>query len=103
MLLAATVTLAGCYLSPLQDAPPVVLAEPVRLASNGAPISTGAHGGHSGPLVTDLDGDGKDDLLVGNYRGHVQVYRNVGTKAEPEYRSEGLLQAREQDLYIHNW
>ena len=41
-----------------------------RLSAGGTPIS--APGRNSGPVVTDWDGDGRDDLLVGCGDGSVQ-------------------------------
>jgi hypothetical protein len=81
----------------------VTLAPPVLLQADGAPISTGPYNGHSGPLVADYDGDGKQDLLVGNYKGFIQLYGNVGSKTEPKFESKGLLQAQGKDFYVKNW
>jgi len=39
----------------------------------------------SSPVVADLDGDGKKDLLTGNTNGQLRFYRNVGTDAEPSF------------------
>ena len=79
------------------------LTAPVRLEADGIPIDTGKYIGHSGPLVYDYDGDGKQDVLVGNFRGHIQVYRNVGTKTQPKLEAQGLLEAGEGTLKIKNW
>ena len=43
------------------------------------------------------------DLLVGNFKGHIQVYANVGEVRAPRFESRGLLQANGEDLKIHNW
>jgi len=39
----------------------------------------------SSPVVLDLDGDGKKDLLTGNTEGELLLYINVGTDAEPKF------------------
>jgi hypothetical protein len=79
------------------------LAAPVRLEADGAPVDSGESIAHSGPLFTDVTGDGVPDLLVGNFRGNIQVYANVGQAGAPRFEGRGLLQAAGEDLWIHNW
>ncbi len=58
------------------------LAPPVRLEAAGKPIDTDV--GHAAPFVCDFDGDGTQDLLVGQFGdGLLWIYRNEGTDAEP--------------------
>jgi len=59
------------------------LAKPVRLEAGGKPVDTEV--GHAAPFVCDFDGDGLQDLLVGQFRdGILWIYRNVGSKTKPE-------------------
>ncbi|TMQ32609.1 MAG: VCBS repeat-containing protein [Planctomycetota bacterium] len=59
-------------------------ALPVRLEAAGKPIDTEV--GHAAPLVVDFDGDGKNDLLVGQFgEGILWFYKNIGTNAKPRY------------------
>jgi len=103
-LLFGLVVVSGTSRLRGEDAPAAVaFAAPVRLKAGEALIDTGAHVAHAGPVVVDLDGDTLPDLLVGNFRGHVQVYRNVGTRAESAYADQGLLQADGKDALIPNW
>ncbi|MDT8369866.1 MAG: VCBS repeat-containing protein [Longimicrobiales bacterium] len=46
-------------------------------------------GSRSAPTLVDLDGEGDLDLVVGNERGEFIVYRNRGTRAVPDFESEG--------------
>ncbi len=57
---------------------------PVRLEAAGKPIDVEI--GHAAPYVYDFDGDGKRDLLVGQFGGgKLRIYRNEGTNAAPTY------------------
>ena len=73
------------------------LAPPVAVTVGGVPIDVAADADrdrddNSFPWVSDFDGDGKLDLLVGQHArgkgrgglgGHLRIYRNLGGKAEP--------------------
>ena len=82
---------------------PADLEPPVRLKAGDAYIDSGEFVAHSGPLFWDVSGDGKPDLLVGNFKGRIQVFHNVGTRREPVFEDKGLLQAEGEDVRIHNW
>lgn len=47
----------------------------------------------SSPVVLDLDGDGKKDLLTGNTNGELLFYRNVGTDVAPSFSSYFLIES----------
>ena len=58
-------------------------APPVRIEAAGKPIDTDV--GHAGPFVGDFDGDGINDLLVGQFgEGIHWIFKNEGTNAEPK-------------------
>jgi hypothetical protein len=48
-------------------------------------ILDGSEYGRLYPAFADIDGDGKIDMLVGNWRGRLLVFRNKGTNARPVY------------------
>ncbi len=74
-------------------------APPVRLEAAGKPIDTAV--GHAAPLVVDFDGDGKNDLLVGQFGdGILWIYKNVGTNAQPKYAAGVKFQAGGKDGLI---
>jgi hypothetical protein len=61
----------------------VEFAEPVRLAGGGKVIDTDT--GHAAPFVGDFDGDGVQDLLVGQFgEGVLWIFRNEGSNAQPK-------------------
>lgn len=42
-------------------------------------------GGRASPVILDLDGDGRKDILAGNTYGELLFYSNVGTDEEPSF------------------
>jgi hypothetical protein len=48
-------------------------------------ILDGSEYGRVYPAFADIDGDGKIDMLVGDWRGRLLVFRNTGTNARPVY------------------
>ena len=53
----------------------------------------------SSPVVLDLDGDGKKDLLTGNTEGELLLYVNIGTDAEPKF--SGYLRVESDGVPIN--
>lgn len=73
-----------------------VFHKPVRLKADGKWIDTDI--GHAAPFVSDIDGDGKRDLLVGQFGGgKLKIYRNVGTDERPRYRKATWFRAGRGD------
>lgn len=93
-------------------------APPVPLRANGEVISVTT--GHAAPYIYDFDGDGTQDLLVGEFgnkpfkgettgkasaghpwtAGKLRVYRNHGTDTEPVYKEFSYVQAGGQDAQV---
>ena len=93
-------------------------APPVPLRANGEVISVTT--GHAAPYIYDFDGDGIQDLLVGEFgnktfkgetsgkataghpwtAGKLRVYRNHGTDTDPVYKDFSYVQAGGQDAQV---
>lgn len=90
LALLAVVTLAQ---TPVFDAP-------VAIEANGAPINVGT-GGNASPFLVDWNGDGRQDLLLGQYDGgKVRFYENVGADSAPEFGDFVYLQADGSDISL---
>ena len=60
------------------------LAPPVKIEAAGQAINVDV--GHAAPFVADLTGDGKPDLLVGQFgEGKLRVYANAGDARQPRF------------------
>lgn len=59
-------------------APQDQFAPPVRLTAGGEPVKVEAPG-YAAPCWADVTGDGKKDLLVGQFNGgKIRVFKNLG-------------------------
>ncbi len=78
------------------------LEQPVRLEAGGQPIDIGLLGtqAHASPWIADVDCDGDEDLLVGDFPGHFWFYSNEGTDKNPAYASAVKLQAGGVDAMV---
>lgn len=80
------IALAAVVLTLLPKAYAGEFQKPVKITVAGKPIDV-QRSAHSAPFVGDFDGDGVNDLLVGEYHGgRLRVFRNVGTNANPKFR-----------------
>src|SRR5262245_8937197 len=61
------------------------LAPPVAVLAADRPIDVDI--GHAAPCLADLLGEGKPQLLAGQFgEGKLRVYRNAGTAKEPKFK-----------------
>jgi len=49
--------------------------------------------GRSSPVIMDLDGDGKKDILTGNTNGQLLFYKNTWTDESPEFTNYELVES----------
>jgi hypothetical protein len=72
------------------------LGAPFQAEAGGKPIDVEV--GHAAPLMTDFDGDGVQDLLVGQFGdGKLRVYRNSGSNTAPKLAAFTWFQAGRSD------
>ncbi len=77
-----------------------VFDAPVAIQASGSPINVG-YGGNASPFMTDWDGDGKQDLLLGQFdAGKIRFYANTGTNYNPTFGSFSYLQADGVDISL---
>ena len=61
-----------------------VFGKPIKL--NGGSLDVGSN---SSPDIADWNGDGKEDLIIGNDNGEILVFLNKGTNEDPQFDSKG--------------
>lgn len=94
-----TLLLAG--VAAAQD--PGTLQAPVKVEADGVVIDTVAGIGHAGPLLRDLDGDGRHELLVSSFSGEIRRFVDANRDGEPRWVEKEPLQAGGKPIRIHNW
>ena len=73
------------------------LKAPVRLEADGQPIdialqqSKAGGNGHAGPAIADFDGDGDNDLIVGDFPGYFWLFENEADDTNPTYVAKGKV------------
>jgi hypothetical protein len=79
---------------------PPIFEDPVYIEANGSPINVGT-GGNASPFMIDWDGDGRQDLLLGQFMGgKVRFYTNTGTHFNPTFGNFVYLQADGSDISL---
>jgi len=77
-----------------------VFDAPVAIEANGVSINVG-YGGNASPFVVDWNGDGKQDLLLGQFNGgKVRYYENIGENFAPVFGDSVYLQADGIDISL---
>ncbi len=68
------------------------LLPPFRVEANGKPIDMEL--GNAAPFITDFDGDGVFDLMLGQ-RGEckLRIYRNIGSNKQPKFAASAWFKA----------
>lgn len=77
------------------------MGTPMLVKAGGEPIDDKIP--YAGPTIYDLDQDGKNDLIVGTFKGHFKFYKNTGTNAAPKYDGFEYIMAEGEKAEIRNW
>ena len=94
------VAFTGCLLATGMTAASE-LQPAVAIEADGRPLDV-EHLGHAAPFFGDFDGDGRRDLLVGEfYQGRLCIYLNQGTDAEPKFDRASVFQDGAPEGCIH--
>ncbi len=60
--------------------------------------------GYAAPCIGDIDGDGKDELLVGYWKdrngGPLIIYENIGTRNKPIYKKSRVFKINNETAMI---
>jgi hypothetical protein len=97
LLSGIATAVVGAETEPLKVA--ARFAAPVKVEAKGGPIDVEI--GHAAPFYGDFDGDGVNDLLVGQFGdGKLRIYRNVGTAAAPKFADYQFFKAGGEDAKV---
>ena len=83
-----------------------LLDQPIRIRLNDAPLNSAAKKSFPSPAIFDADGDGSEDLVIGDLMGGVGVYANLNTSGvgDPVWSSrKDLSDATGNPVTTPNW
>ena len=72
--------------------------DPVRIEAGGVPIGLG---NYTAPVMYDWNGDGKKDMIVGQFsQGRIAYFENVGEDSAPVFAGLEYLRADGQIIQL---
>jgi hypothetical protein len=79
---------------------PAVFEAPIQLMAGDAPVATESPG-FAAPTFVDVDGDGKRDLVVGQFsKGKMHFFQNVGTDTAPKFAKGTFLMTGDEPALV---
>lgn len=93
-------TLLVAAVTPLGDDDPATFSAPVQLTTGGQ--------GHEGilyptPVLQDLDGDSKPELVVGDLMGNLWVSHRVPSDSDLTWSARKAMKSGAEPLKLNNW
>ncbi|MEP6948918.1 MAG: T9SS type A sorting domain-containing protein [Ginsengibacter sp.] len=76
---------AACLAAGLGFVTPLAAQTFTQQTGAANPLNSANTGGFSAPVFVDIDGDGDNDVFMGNYNGTVNYYKNTGTAVAPVF------------------
>ena len=74
-----------------------LFSSPQPLEADGAPIDVGSF---AVPFVADWNGDGKQDILIGDGDGYIHLYLDIGTWTAPKLIAAGLVTVNDERIAV---
>jgi len=74
--------------------------DPIEISAGGVPIRTESPG-YASPAMVDLDGDGLEDLIVGQFKGGKMLFcKNTGASGTPAFAESAWIETSGQPATV---
>ena len=83
--------------------PPAKFARAEMLSSDGQPVNARERMPFPSPVLIDLNGDGKRELILGDLWGRIWIHDNVAREGGVAWGPSRKLQLNGKDLKVPNW
>ncbi len=83
---------------------PTKFAAPEMLLAEGRPINAKEGMSYPSPVLIDIDGDGRTELVCGDLWGHLYVHESTTEEGEPAWGAPKKLKSADGEaLKVPNW
>lgn len=74
-----------------------LFSAPGPVEADGAPLDVGSF---AAPFAADWNGDGKQDILIGDGDGYIHLYLDISTGTEPKLIAAGLIKINDERIAV---